>query len=180
MVSLISFIAPCWGVIHSSQFKKLDCSFSCLTLTASQREQPHDRALSRLQGLNIKLGGIGCTLDGMPPKPKGMHQRTYQRIAARYERLEKVMDLATVARFGFSFWLRKQSWSASFDTSTRMRASVALQVYSLMRKGLLDSSHVTANWGGRNQSAPHAKWICDPHRTREGLNSKEFAYANSA
>jgi hypothetical protein len=69
----------------------------------SQREQPHDRALSRLQDLNIKLGGEGCTLDGMPPKPKGMHQRTYQRIASRYEWLEKVMDLATIARFGCSF-----------------------------------------------------------------------------
>jgi len=69
----------------------------------SQREPRHDRLLSRLQDLNAKLGGSGCTLDGMPNRPKGMHLRTYQRIAARYEWLEKVMDMETVRRFGFTF-----------------------------------------------------------------------------
>jgi hypothetical protein len=78
------------------------CRHCHLLAYPCQREQPHDRALNRVQDLNIKLGGTGCTFDGMPPRPKGMHRVTYQRIAARYDWLEKVMDLETIARFGWS------------------------------------------------------------------------------
>lgn len=51
----------------------------------SQREQPWNRALKRTQKIHQKLGGSGCIADGTPPKPKGMHWRTYSRLAAQME-----------------------------------------------------------------------------------------------
>ncbi len=44
----------------------------------SQREEPHNRALSRAQGVHVRLGGSGAVGDGLPPKPKGMHRTTYR------------------------------------------------------------------------------------------------------
>ena len=46
----------------------------------SQREQPHDRALRRVQAIRMKLGGSGSMAEPFPGKPKGMHRRTYQRL----------------------------------------------------------------------------------------------------
>lgn len=46
----------------------------------SQREPPHYRALYRAQAIRMKLGGSGSMADLFPPKPKGMHWRTYQRL----------------------------------------------------------------------------------------------------
>jgi len=66
----------------------------------SQREEPHNRALSRAQSLHVRLGGTGAVGDGLPPKPRGMHCTTYKNLAARFLRLEAAMDLAVLARFG--------------------------------------------------------------------------------
>ncbi len=49
----------------------------------SQRETAHDRALTRFQKISEKLGGSGVLADGIPPKPKGMHWRTYERLAQK-------------------------------------------------------------------------------------------------
>jgi hypothetical protein len=65
----------------------------------SQREQPHDRALSRLQKLHIRLGGSGAVADGLPPKPKRMHRKTYGALANRFLRHEMAMNSAAVAYF---------------------------------------------------------------------------------
>ena len=46
----------------------------------SQREAPHDRALTRAQAIRMKLGGSGSMADPFPPKPKGMHWHTYWRL----------------------------------------------------------------------------------------------------
>jgi hypothetical protein len=54
----------------------------------SQREQPYQRALSRAQAIWMKLGGSACTSDDFPPKPKGMHWRTYERLCLEAERAE--------------------------------------------------------------------------------------------
>jgi hypothetical protein len=67
----------------------------------SQREEPHNRALSRAQGLHVRLGGTGAVGDGLPPKPKGMHWMTYEKMARQFLRLEAAMDSAAAARFGF-------------------------------------------------------------------------------
>jgi len=66
----------------------------------SQREQPHYRALSRLQNVHLRLGGSGAVADGLPPKPKGMHWTTYRALANRFHRQHMAMDSAAAAYFG--------------------------------------------------------------------------------
>jgi hypothetical protein len=56
----------------------------------SQRETPHDRALSRAQNLRRKLGGSMSLLDAMPEKPKFMRWKTYDCKVARIEAAERV------------------------------------------------------------------------------------------
>lgn len=46
----------------------------------SQREQPRDRLLRKVQGIRSRLGGSMSTIDPFPRKPKGMHWKTYMRI----------------------------------------------------------------------------------------------------
>jgi hypothetical protein len=58
----------------------------------SQFESPHDRALSAAQDIRYRLAGkeYVSTWGGIsPPKPKGMHWRTYDRIMKRCEAYEE-------------------------------------------------------------------------------------------
>jgi hypothetical protein len=58
----------------------------------SQFETRHGRALSRAQDIRYRLGGRGylSLIDGLtPPKPKGMHWRTYTKLIARAAAYEK-------------------------------------------------------------------------------------------
>jgi hypothetical protein len=66
----------------------------------SQREEPHNRDLSRAQGVHVRLRATGAVGDGLPPKPKGMHWTTYEKLARRFLRLEAAMDSAAAVRFG--------------------------------------------------------------------------------
>jgi|SRR5208282_3506560 len=43
----------------------------------SQRKPARYRGLHRAQKIRIKLGGSGSLADPFPPKPSGMHRRTY-------------------------------------------------------------------------------------------------------
>ncbi len=57
----------------------------------SQFETPRDRALSAAQDIRYRLGGKDyiSLLDGLPPpKPKGMHWRTYETKIKRCNRYE--------------------------------------------------------------------------------------------
>jgi hypothetical protein len=57
----------------------------CLRLVyESQREVPHYRALSKAQAIHEKLGGSGV-IDDWVFKPKGMHQKTFNRYLRRLE-----------------------------------------------------------------------------------------------
>jgi hypothetical protein len=56
--------------------------------------------LSRAQKLHVRLGGSGAVADGLPPKPSGMHWETYIRLAHRFEREERVTNIATLRFLG--------------------------------------------------------------------------------
>ena len=66
-----------------------------------------DRALGKANKIRMKLGGEPGVASTFPDKPKGMHWRTYQRLAQEVADAEAVADehLALVAerllaRFG--------------------------------------------------------------------------------
>jgi hypothetical protein len=70
----------------------------------SQREQPHYRALSRVLNAQARMGWKGlCADDGLPPRRKGMHWKTYERQARRFRRLECEMNLEARLSFGAVF-----------------------------------------------------------------------------
>jgi hypothetical protein len=59
----------------------------CLGLVyRSQKENPQERALSRIQKNRMKLGGSSDLLASFPPKPPGMHWSTYLRKKAEDEK----------------------------------------------------------------------------------------------
>ena len=51
----------------------------------SQRETDNDRA----QTIRMRLGGSGSMAEPFPPRPKGMHWQTYDRLCTLYERAEE-------------------------------------------------------------------------------------------
>ena len=61
----------------------------------SQREAPHDHALSRAFTLRRKLGDDGGIGDYVT-KPKGMHWRTFERAMKRIDRAEDIVDGHTI------------------------------------------------------------------------------------
>lgn len=68
-----------------------------------QKERPEYRILRRTQKLHERLKGFGGVIEGLPPRPKGMHERTYQRLAQRYECAERALNAAEwamMARLG--------------------------------------------------------------------------------
>jgi hypothetical protein len=55
----------------------------CYGLTyQTQKENPRDRAISRVQKMRMRLGGSPNLLEPFPEKPLGMHWRTYRRLRA--------------------------------------------------------------------------------------------------
>jgi hypothetical protein len=54
----------------------------------SQRETFYDRAMTKAQNIRVKLGGSPGFSDPFPAKPKGMHWRSYQRLAEQAEQAE--------------------------------------------------------------------------------------------
>ncbi len=62
---------------------------------SSQFQTPHDRAFSTAQDIQYRLGGeayVSSVGNISPPRPKGMHRRTYERILRRYEVCEKISN----------------------------------------------------------------------------------------
>ena len=59
---------------------------------SSQFATEHDRAIFSARHIHYQLGAKGRIAidDPLPPKPKGMHWRTYDKLAARCERYENI------------------------------------------------------------------------------------------
>lgn len=51
----------------------------------SQREPGYLRALHKAQAIRMKLGGSGSMAELFPTKPKGMHDRAYERLRREAE-----------------------------------------------------------------------------------------------
>ncbi len=66
----------------------------------SQRLSPSDRATARADAIIKRLGGVTCSLDPVPLRPKRMHRRTYQRLAFRYAIAQRTMGADFLRRFG--------------------------------------------------------------------------------
>ncbi len=54
----------------------------------STRQDATDRALAKHQALKVRLGGSPALPAPFPPKPKGMHWKTYDRLSWEAHRLE--------------------------------------------------------------------------------------------
>ena len=75
--------AKCYGMTHDSQY-----------------EDRASRLLDRAQKIKVKLGGHASCLELFPPKPKGMHWRTYEAKRAEFDYWYREANKATMARFG--------------------------------------------------------------------------------
>ena len=80
------------------------CCRSCHDLAyASTRERPAARARRRAQQLRLRLGGTANLTEPFPPKPKGMHWRTYARLRQQAEATEDTY------RTDLDAWLAKRA-----------------------------------------------------------------------
>ncbi len=67
---------------------------------SSQHEDAGDRALRRAQAIRKKLGGSANMLELFPPKPKGMHWKTYIRLQSESVRLGNQSVLSMGEKLG--------------------------------------------------------------------------------
>jgi hypothetical protein len=76
------------GKLYNSIGVSLACR-KCLDLRyASQRRGAKSRSYLQSLKLRLRLDGIASLTAPIPDRPKGMHQRTYQRLRKRLERFE--------------------------------------------------------------------------------------------
>jgi hypothetical protein len=88
----------------------LDNQIVCRTCThlryASQRRSANGRRWLRAQKIRLKLGGMkslcDATPDAFPPRPRGMHRKTYERLKRR--------DEWQTSRLNRRYW-RDPDWS---------------------------------------------------------------------
>lgn len=65
----------------------------------SQLEHTCGRALQRANCIRVKLGGAPGMASPFPPKPKGMHWLTYERLERQVWEAEAVADAHLIQRF---------------------------------------------------------------------------------
>lgn len=65
----------------------------------TQYEPAFGRAATRALKIRERLGCKGGIDDLFPPKPKGMHRRTYERLEAEAERLERAWAMGIAEKF---------------------------------------------------------------------------------
>lgn len=75
------------------------CRHCCNLAYSSQNEDYASRLLSKAQKIHQQLGGDGV-VDGAPPKPKGMHWKTYWRKVEIMEEANETSLLMAVRKFG--------------------------------------------------------------------------------
>lgn len=66
----------------------------------SQRESADDRALRKAQNIRKRLGGTANMTEPFPPKPKGMHWRTFEHLAWQHYVFYAVSIAGTAKKLG--------------------------------------------------------------------------------
>jgi hypothetical protein len=68
----------------------------------SQYEPSYQRAVNQADKLRKRVGGERGAFDEepFPPKPKGMHWKTYRRLEERYDDLQSAWTVGVIQRFG--------------------------------------------------------------------------------
>jgi hypothetical protein len=84
------FICPSCGRGRAAILYRVDGAFACRRcqrlLYQTQCLRGDRRALRRAQFIRIRLGGTSNIASEFPPRPKGMHRRTYDRLKTEAER----------------------------------------------------------------------------------------------
>jgi hypothetical protein len=65
----------------------------------SQRENGPTRLISKAQKIRQRLGGSASLMEPFPPKPKGMHWQTYERLWWHAQEAEVTGMTAALAQF---------------------------------------------------------------------------------
>jgi hypothetical protein len=92
----LSCSRPCRVLYGGSHFRCRHCHG---LKYQSQYERPLTRATNRAQKLRDRLGKTDAIDDPFPPKPKGMHWRTYRRLEALDHELRDKWSAAFIRRF---------------------------------------------------------------------------------
>ena len=92
---------PCWRRVAKlySGGKYFLCRHCYNISYYSQSEPAHERLLRRANKLRMSLGGEPGTASWIPPKPKGMWHRTYQRKLDEIDWCEGRADHLFLSRF---------------------------------------------------------------------------------
>lgn len=69
----------------------------------SQYEPPFGRAATRCHKIRERLGYSGALDEPFPPKPKGMHWKTYERLELLEQQLQQRWAAGVMQKFGFRF-----------------------------------------------------------------------------
>ena len=65
----------------------------------TQYEPPFARAATRAFKIRERVGGHGGIDNPFPPKPKGMHRKTYERLQAQEERMQEAWAVGIARKF---------------------------------------------------------------------------------
>jgi hypothetical protein len=95
----------CWGLAY-----------------ASQQDSDPIPGLNKAEKIRIRVGGDGCVMGPFPPKPKGMHWKTYHRLYRAHHMAEGRWLGALTEKLGPPPTVKRRSRSAARPRVSRGRS----------------------------------------------------------